>query len=81
MPGDIGSRVRPKRVTRHLGCPGRIAPAYSVTTDGQKILDGQIMNWIVGILEDYNSAYGYQKLTIGLRRQHQLTINRSRNIL
>ncbi len=36
------------------------------------------MDWIVEILEDDNPAYGYQKLTIGLRHRHQLTINKKK---
>ena len=57
---------------------GRSVPGYSLTGEGQKIPDGQIMEWIVEILEDENATYGYQKLTWRLRRRYALIINKKK---
>ncbi len=57
---------------------GRVVPGYSLTRQGQKVPDGQIMEWIVEILEDENAAYGYEKLTWRLRRRFDLTVNKKK---
>ncbi len=55
-----------------------MAPGYNLTTSGQKIPDGQIAEWIVFILEEENSAYGYEKLPGRLRRRFDLCINKKK---
>ena len=57
---------------------GRLVPGYSLTQQGQKVPDGQVMEWIIEILEDENPAYGYEKLTWRLRRRYGLTINKKK---
>ena len=55
-----------------------MAPGYNLTTSGQKIPDGPIAEGIVFILEEENSAYGYEKLTWRLRRRFDLCINKKK---
>jgi putative transposase len=59
---------------------GRPAPGYSYTQEGKPVSDGQISEWIMELLEDEGptSAYGYRKLTVCLKRQHQLIINKKK---
>ncbi len=55
--------------------PGRAPRGYSVMQDGTKIPDGQILDWIVEILETDNPQYGYHKITWVLRRRYRLVIS------
>jgi transposase InsO family protein len=55
-----------------------VIPGYSVTEDGTKVSDGEIMDRIVEILEEENPAYGYHKLTWRLRRRDHLIINKKK---
>ena len=55
-----------------------MTPGYNLTTSGQKIPDEQIAEWIVFILEEENSAYGYEKLPGRLRRRYDLCINKKK---
>ncbi len=64
----------PQEDRRHQA-PGRAPRGYSVTRTGTKISDGQLMDWIVEILETENAQYGYHKITWRLRRRYQLVIS------
>ena len=60
-----------------------MAPGYNLTTSGQKIPDGPIAEGIVFILEEENSAYGYEnygyeKLPGRLRRRFDLGIHKKK---
>ncbi len=68
-------RQRMPRPDRRRQGPGRAPRGYSVTHTGAKIPDGQIMDWMVDILESENAQYGYHKITWVLRRRYQLIIN------
>ncbi|MBO4117020.1 IS3 family transposase, partial [Streptococcus suis] len=57
---------------------GRPIPGYSLSTDGQPVSDEQIKEWISELIADEESAYGYRKLTVCLRRDHQLIINKKK---
>ncbi|MGG4537567.1 IS3 family transposase [Aneurinibacillus migulanus] len=57
---------------------GRQAPGYSVRQDGTKISDEQIKEWLMEALSGDGYAYGYRKLTVLLRRDHGLVINKKK---
>ncbi|SMC07979.1 Transposase InsO and inactivated derivatives [Sulfobacillus thermosulfidooxidans DSM 9293] len=68
-------RQRHPEPDRRHQAPGRPPRGYSVTQNGQKIADGQIMDWITDILTTENAAYGYHKITWVLRRRYHLQIS------
>ncbi|ELK43989.1 integrase catalytic subunit, partial [Brevibacillus agri BAB-2500] len=51
---------------------------YSLSKDGQPVSDEQIKEWLSELIADEESAYGYRKLTVCLRRDHQLVINKKK---
>lgn len=57
---------------------GRPAPGLSYTKAGKPISDEQIQEWIMEFLAGEGSAYGYRKLTVLLRRRHELVINKKK---
>lgn len=57
---------------------GRPIPGYSYTTDGRKICDMQIVEWILALIEGECFAYGYYKLAVELRRTYKLIINKKK---
>jgi putative transposase len=54
---------------------GRPAPGYSVTTEGKKVPDEQIQEWLLELIAGAGAAYGYRKLTVLLKRDYRLRIN------
>lgn len=54
------------------------APSYSLTTTGEKVSDEQIQEWLSELVMGEGFAYGYRKLTIQLRRDHQLVISKKK---
>ncbi|MHB1426811.1 MAG: IS3 family transposase [Gemmataceae bacterium] len=68
-------RQQAPRADRRHQAPGRAPRGYSVTQSGTKISDGQLMEWIVDILETENAEYGYHKITWSLRRHYALVIS------
>ena len=57
---------------------GRPIPGYSMKKDGQPVADEQIKEWIHEYLADEEAAYGYRKITVCLRRDHGLQINKKK---
>lgn len=57
---------------------GRPIPGYSYTTEGIKICDMQIKEWILTLIEGDCFAYGYYKLTVELRRTYKLIISKKK---
>jgi putative transposase len=57
---------------------GRPAPGFSCTQTGRRISDEQIGEWLMEFLAGEGSVYGYRKLTILLRRRHELVINKKK---
>ncbi|AGE21363.1 MULTISPECIES: IS3 family transposase [Geobacillus] len=57
---------------------GRPEPGYSLTTTGEKVSDEQIQEWLSELVMGEGFAYGYRKLTIQLRRDHQLVISKKK---
>jgi putative transposase len=57
---------------------GRPAPGLSYTQDGKPVSDEQICEWIMELLAGEGAAYGYRKLTVLLKRRHQLKINKKK---
>ncbi|MBP1155395.1 hypothetical protein ACVLD2_000693 [Paenibacillus sp. PvR052] len=67
------SRVAEKTVSE-----GRPAPGYSLQQDGSKVADAQIEEWLMELVADDGYAYGYRKLTVALRRDYGLIINKKK---
>jgi putative transposase len=67
------SRVAEKTVSE-----GRPAPGYSLQQDGAKVADAQIEEWLMELVADDGYAYGYRKLTVALRRDYGLLINKKK---
>lgn len=61
---------------RHVG--GRPAPGFSTTVDGRHLSDESIKNLICRIVEGDGYAYGYSKITVVLRREHGLCVNKKK---
>ena len=57
---------------------GRPIPGYSMNLEDQPICDEQIKEWLMELISGEESAYGYRKLTICLKRQHTLHINKKK---
>ncbi|WP_378211738.1 hypothetical protein [Anoxybacteroides rupiense] len=57
---------------------GRPTPGYSLTTTGEKVSDEQIQEWLSELVMGGGLAYGYRKLTIQLRRDHQVVISKKK---
>ena len=57
---------------------GRPAPGYSYTQAGERVSDEQICEWIMEFIAGEGAAYGYRKLTVLLRRRHNLVINKKK---
>ncbi|QMV45127.1 IS3 family transposase [Cohnella cholangitidis] len=58
---------------------GRPVPGYSWNHRGEKISDARIKSYIRHLLsQEEESCYGYRKLTLCLRRQYKLRINKKK---
>ncbi|WP_338044691.1 IS3 family transposase [Paenibacillus periandrae] len=57
---------------------GRPAPGYSYRCDGKPVSDEQIDEWLMEFLAGEGANYGYRKLTVLLKRRHQLVINKKK---
>jgi putative transposase len=57
---------------------GRPAPGLSYTIKGKPVSDEEISEWLMEFLAGEGAAYGYRKLTVLLRRRHQLVINKKK---
>jgi putative transposase len=57
---------------------GRPAPGLSYTVEGKPVSDEEICEWLMEFLAGEGAAYGYRKLTLLLRRRHQLVINKKK---
>lgn len=57
---------------------GRPTNGYSMNLQGEPISDEQIKEWLMELISGEESAYGYRKLTLCLRRQYNLNINKKK---
>lgn len=57
---------------------GRPQPGYSLTNDSKRISDEQIKEWLLEAVAGEGHAYGYRKLTIQIKREHNLVINKKK---
>ncbi|MDT2264865.1 IS3 family transposase [Paenibacillus larvae] len=62
---------------KKIASEGRSAPGYSYQANGTKVPDEQIQECHELISSD-GFAYGYRKLTVCLRREYQLQINKKK---
>lgn len=65
-----------KKVRVYRG--GRPIPGYSLNEQQQPVSDLQIREWLMELISGEESVYGYRKLTLCLRNQHQLIINKKK---
>jgi putative transposase len=75
---------RKKRITANtqpssLGQKGRPCPGYSLTTDGQKVSDEQINEWLLELVEGEENIYGYKMLAECLRNQRALILGKRKS--
>ncbi|MFB5165831.1 hypothetical protein V2P11_08430, partial [Parageobacillus toebii] len=56
-------------------------PGCSLTATGEKASDEQIQEWLSELVMGGGFAYGYRKLTIQLRRDHQLVISKKKKYI
>ena len=54
---------------------GRPIWGYSLTDTGRKVCDGQIKEWLCGLIVGDGFPYGYRKLTVCLREDYGLKID------
>jgi putative transposase len=57
---------------------GRPVPGYSLTKQGKPVSDEQIKEWLLELVSGEEGAYGYRKLTLCLKRQYGLVINKKK---
>jgi putative transposase len=57
---------------------GRPIPGYSYTRDGKKVSDKVIKTYLMDLIEGESGVFGYRKLTIDLRKKHNLRINKKK---
>ena len=57
---------------------GRSVPGYSLDKQGNTVSDIRIKSFIRRILKGPDSAFGYRKITVLLRRRFQLVINKEK---
>lgn len=57
---------------------GRPIPGYSKNRKGEIVLDARIKGYIRRLIQGEDAAFGYRKLTVLLRRKHNLIINKKK---
>jgi len=57
---------------------GRPIPGYSKDRNGKKVSDAQIKGYLRRLIRGANAAFGYRKLTVLLRRNYHLKINKKK---
>lgn len=64
--------------TKKIENSGRPIPGYSYNQQQRKIFDGQIKEWICDLIEGDAFVYGYRKLTVALKQEYSLIINKKK---
>jgi putative transposase len=67
-----------RRVRNQKPRGGRKIPGWSRTTDGRRMCDDEIREYLLGFIEGDGEFYGYLKLTHALRQNVGLTINKKK---
>jgi putative transposase len=57
---------------------GRPIPGYSLNTQQQPVSDLQIQEWLMELISGEEAVYGYRKLTLCLRNDYGLIINKKK---
>jgi putative transposase len=65
-----------KKPKVHAG--GRPIPGYSLTKEAKPISDEQIKEWLLELVAGEENAYGYHKLTLCLKNEYGLIINKKK---
>lgn len=68
---------------KHQGKPrvyngGRPKPGYSLCNNGKPVSDEQMKEWLLEAIAGDEASYGYRKLTVYLRRHHNLVVNKKK---
>jgi putative transposase len=58
---------------------GRPCPGYSLTTDGKKVSDEQIKEWLLELVEGEEHVYGYKLLAECLRNERGLVLDKKKS--
>jgi putative transposase len=66
------------RVAEKTVSEGRPAPGYSFQENGARIADEQIQEWLMELIAGDGYNYGYRKLTVILKREYGLKINKKK---
>jgi putative transposase len=66
------------RVAEKTVSEGRPAPGYTFQESGARIADEQIREWLMELIAGDGYNYGYRKLTVILKREYQLKINKKK---
>ncbi|MCY9502896.1 IS3 family transposase [Paenibacillus larvae] len=69
--------MKNKKVMKKTVSEGRPAPGYSYQANGTKVPD-EHQEWLMELISSDGFAYGYRKLTVCLRREYQLQINKKK---
>lgn len=69
------AQAKPSTASRR----GRSYPGYSLTTDGRKVSDEQIKEWLLELVEGEEHVYGYKLLARCLRKQKKLVLNKKKS--
>jgi putative transposase len=57
---------------------GRPALGYSFQESGARVVDEQIQEWLMELIAGDGYNYGYRKLTVILKREYKLKINKKK---
>jgi putative transposase len=63
------------KTRKEVAAIGRPIPEYSLTTDGHRISDAQIEEWLMQLVEGEEHGYGYRNLAHALYMQCALVLN------
>jgi putative transposase len=63
------------KTRKEVAAVGRPIPEYSLTTDGHRISDAQIEEWLMELVEGEEHGYGYRNLAHALYMQCALVLN------
>lgn len=75
---SISEKNKSEEYTAPENNGGRPVPGYSLTGKGEKIPDEQIKEFLCKLVCGDDFSYGYNKLTICIREDYDLKINRKK---
>jgi putative transposase len=76
---DRKKRISVDKTASSSGKKGRPCPGYSLTTNGQKVSDEQINEWLLELVEGEEHIYGYKMLAQCLRNERALILGKRKS--